>query len=70
MPATVAAILEEVITARLKKRGYMVIPSSVLAEIRKTMEEQVGNLGVRALFHDAQADTKTASAMPAGSRKQ
>ena len=42
MPARAAAILEEEITARLKKRGYTVIPSSVLAEIRKSMEEQVG----------------------------
>jgi hypothetical protein len=42
MPDSVAAVLEEVVTARLQKRGYTVIPSSVLADIRKTMEEQVG----------------------------
>jgi hypothetical protein len=44
MPDSVAAILEQEVTARLKKRGYGVIPSSVLAEIRRTMEEQVGGL--------------------------
>ena len=42
MPGSVAATLEEEVTARLQKRGYTVIPSSVLAGIRKTMEEQVG----------------------------
>jgi hypothetical protein len=42
MPDSVAAMLEEEVTARLQKRGYTVIPSSVLAGIRKTMEEQVG----------------------------
>ena len=42
MPDSVAVMLEEEVTARLQKRGYTVIPSSVLAGIRKTMEEQVG----------------------------
>ena len=42
MPAMAATILEEEVTARLQKRGYRVIPSSVLKGIRKTMEEQVG----------------------------
>lgn len=44
MPDSVAAILEQEVTARLQKRGYTVIPSSVLADIRKTMEDQVGGL--------------------------
>ena len=44
MPDKVAAIIEEEVTARLKKRGYTVIPSSVLGGIRQTMEEQVGGL--------------------------
>ena len=42
MPERVAAMIEEEVTARLQKRGYTVIPSSVLAGIRRTMEEQVG----------------------------
>ena len=42
MPDSASIILEEEVTARLQKRGYTVIPSSVLAGIRKTMEEQVG----------------------------
>ncbi|RZV36081.1 MAG: hypothetical protein EX272_09390 [Chromatiales bacterium] len=44
MPDSVAAMLEQEVTARLQKRGYTVIPSSVLAGIRKTMEGQVGGL--------------------------
>jgi hypothetical protein len=44
MPDSVAAMLEQEVTARLQKRGYTVIPSSVLAGIRKTMEAQVGGL--------------------------
>lgn len=44
MPESVAGILEEEVTARLTQRGYTVIPSSVLAGIRKTMEEQVGGI--------------------------
>lgn len=42
LPDKVAAIFEEEVTARLKKSGYKVIPSSVLGGIRKTMEQQVG----------------------------
>jgi hypothetical protein len=42
MPDRVAAIIEQEVTARLEKRGYKVIPSTVLAGIQKTMEEQVG----------------------------
>lgn len=42
MPDAVAVMLEQEVTARLQKRGYTVIPSSVLAGIRKKMEEQVG----------------------------
>lgn len=44
MPDAVAAMLEQEVTARFEKRGYTVIPSSVLADIRRTMEEQVGGL--------------------------
>ena len=44
MPGSVAARLEEIVTERLEKRGYTVIPSSVLGEIRRTMEVQVGGL--------------------------
>lgn len=44
MPESVAAMLEEEVTARLQKRGYTVIPSSVLTGIRKTMEQQVGGI--------------------------
>ena len=42
MPDSVAAMLEAEVTARLQKRGYTVIPSTVLEGIRKTMELQVG----------------------------
>ena len=42
MPDGVAAILEEEVTARLQKRGYTVLPSSVLAGIRREMAKQVG----------------------------
>jgi len=34
MPDSVAAMVEEEITARLEKKGFTVIPSSVLGEIR------------------------------------
>lgn len=46
MPETVAAMLEQEVTARLQKRGYTVLPSSVLAGIRKKMEEQVGGFDI------------------------
>ncbi len=42
MPESAKAMIEQEITARLQKKGYTVIPSSVLAGIRKTMEAQVG----------------------------
>ena len=42
MPDSVATIIEEEITSHLQKRGYTVIPSSVLGDIRKEMEKQVG----------------------------
>lgn len=42
MPDSAAAIIEQEITARLQKRGYTVIPSSVLGGIRREMEAQVG----------------------------
>ena len=44
MSPAVAAMLEQEVTARLQKRGYTVIPSTVLGDIRKTMEEQVGGI--------------------------
>lgn len=44
MPESVARMLEEEVTKHLQKRGYTVIPTSVLAEIRKTMESQVGGV--------------------------
>ena len=44
MPDSVAAMIEGEITARLQKRGYTVIPSTVLASIRKEMEGQVGGI--------------------------
>jgi hypothetical protein len=42
MPDRVAAMLEEEVTARLQKRGYTVLSSSVLAGIREEMTQQVG----------------------------
>lgn len=42
MPDSAKAIIEAEVTEHLQKRGYTVIPSSVLAGIRKRMEEQVG----------------------------
>ncbi|MDX1406206.1 MAG: hypothetical protein R3192_16830 [Woeseiaceae bacterium] len=42
MPDSVAQVIEQEVTRHLQKRGYTVIPTSVLAEIRKTMEQQVG----------------------------
>lgn len=44
VPAGVAELLEQEVTERLEKRGYSVIPSSVLAGIRRTMEQQVGGI--------------------------
>ncbi len=44
MPDSVAAMVEEEITKHLEKRGYVVIPSSILGEIRKRMEAQVGGV--------------------------
>lgn len=44
MPDSVATMLEEEVTRHLQKRGYKVIPTAVLADIRKTMEAQVGGL--------------------------
>jgi len=40
----VKAMLEQEVTARLKKRGYTVMPSSVLSAIRDEMTAQVGGL--------------------------
>ena len=44
MPESVAAMIEEEVTRHLEKRGYTVIPSTVLASIRAEMTEQVGGL--------------------------
>ncbi|MFK7829596.1 MAG: hypothetical protein AB8B57_07455 [Congregibacter sp.] len=42
MPESAKQAIEKQITQHLKKRGYIVIPSSILADIRKTMVDQVG----------------------------
>lgn len=42
IPDSAKVVIEQEITARLQKRGYTVIPSSVLGSIRNRMEEQVG----------------------------
>jgi len=44
MPDSAKQIIEEEITRHLEKRGYTVIPSSLLKGIRSTMVEQVGGL--------------------------
>ncbi len=44
MPESVAAMIEQEITARLQKEGFTVLPSAVLASIRKSMEQQVGGI--------------------------
>ena len=44
MPDSAEAIIQEEITKRLEKRGYEVIPASVLRNIRATMEQQVGGV--------------------------
>lgn len=44
MPERVAAILEREVTARLQKENFNVIPSTVLGDIRKTMESQIGGI--------------------------
>ena len=44
MSDSAKAMIEEEVTKHLQKRGYTVIPSSVLAGIRSTMEEQVGGI--------------------------
>jgi hypothetical protein len=44
MPDSVAAMVEEEITKHLEKRGYVVIPSSVLGGIRNKMEALVGGV--------------------------
>lgn len=42
MPERVGTLLEQEITRHLEKRGYKVLPSTVLGDIRKTMATQVG----------------------------
>lgn len=44
LPDGVAALIEREVTGRLEKEGYTVIPGSVLAGIRRTMEQQVGGI--------------------------
>lgn len=44
MPESAKQLIEAEITKHLEKRGYTVIPSSVLAGIRSTMIERVGGL--------------------------
>lgn len=44
MPESVARMIEEEVTRRLQKRGYTVLPSTVLGGIRASMVAQVGGL--------------------------
>jgi len=44
MPDAVAAMVEEEVTNHLEKRGYVVLPSTVLGDIRNKMEDQVGGV--------------------------
>jgi hypothetical protein len=44
MPESAARMIEEEVTRHLQKRGYTVIPTSVLKGIRETMESQVGGI--------------------------
>lgn len=44
MPDAVAGMIEEEVTRHLQKRGYTVLPSSVLGGIRAAMEAQVGGV--------------------------
>lgn len=44
LPDSVSTLLEREVTERLEKAGLKVIPSSVLAGIRNTMEQQVGGI--------------------------
>ena len=44
MPDYAEAIIQDEITKRLEKRGYEVIPASVLRNLRATMEQQVGGV--------------------------
>lgn len=44
MPDSVARMIEAEVTRHLQKRGYTVMPTSMLAGIRDTMESQVGGL--------------------------
>ena len=51
MPDAVGQMIEQEVTKHLQKRGYTVIPTSVLADIRKMMEQQVGGYENRAPVH-------------------
>ena len=44
MPDSVARMIEEEVTRHLQKRGYTVLPSSVLGGIRASMGAQVGGI--------------------------
>lgn len=44
MPDSAKQMLEAQVTKHLEKRGYTVIPSSVLGDLRRTMIDQVGGL--------------------------
>jgi hypothetical protein len=44
LPDSVARMIEEEVTRHLQKRGYTVLPSSVLGGIRAAMESQIGGV--------------------------
>jgi hypothetical protein len=44
MPDSVARMIEEEVTRHLQKRGYTVLPSTVLGGIRAAMEAQIGGV--------------------------
>jgi hypothetical protein len=44
MPDSVARMIEEEVTRHLQKRGYTVLPSTVLGGIRATMAAQIGGV--------------------------
>jgi len=44
IPESVVPIIEKEIAARFEKRGHEVLPASVLGDIRRTMEQQVGGI--------------------------
>ena len=44
MPASVASMIEAEITKHLERRGFTVLPSSVLGDIRASMTKQIGGV--------------------------